>query len=167
MDSERENDNLNLNIINTLPIFLNNGIKNECDSITKPDAKVEKESKKKHSSQHICANCLNNRTHSNLKENELNDNIKKVIKQMLLELRKIYKALIEAAGTIERIFDYTLYHLASDKKNQCYFNFEEIHKEEFSYTITNDEFLKVYFLITNLGYFNASQTKTQTKFTLF
>lgn len=80
-------------------------------------------------------NVINNST--NL---ELNDNVKKIIKNLLLELKKIYNACLNSAIDIEKVFRSPIIHLTCDKDK---FNFEDMHREEFSNTIIQDEFIKV------------------------
>jgi hypothetical protein len=70
----------------------------------------------------------------------MNDNVKKIIKILLTELRSVYEALIKSSIDIERIFRLPLYQLTDDKVK---FNFRDIHKEEFSSALIQDEFIKV------------------------
>lgn len=77
-------------------------------------------------------------TKSNL---EMNDNVKKIIKLLLTELKSVYNALIKSSTDIERIFRLPLYQLTDEKKVN--FNFGDIHREEFSTALIQDEFIKV------------------------
>jgi hypothetical protein len=84
-----------------------------------------------------CTTPTNANKTSNL---EMNDNVKKVIKLLLNELRSVYNALIKSSNEIEKVFKLPLYHLTDDKVK---FNFEDIHREEFSTALIHDEFIKV------------------------
>ncbi len=74
---------------------------------------------------------------------DLDENIEKVIKEMLLDLRENIYSILEASNDIARIFKPILLHLINDEN---FFNFEDIHREEFSNSVKNDEFLEVIFL---------------------
>ena len=71
---------------------------------------------------------------------EMNDNVKKVIILLLNELRSVSNAIIKSSNDIEKIFKLPLFQLTDEK---VIFNFEDIHKEEFSTALINDEFIKV------------------------
>jgi hypothetical protein len=70
---------------------------------------------------------------------ELNDNVKKIIKLLINELRKILTALLDSSSDIERIFKLPFQQLS----NERVWSIENIHREEFTTMIAIDEFLKV------------------------
>jgi hypothetical protein len=83
------------------------------------------------------ANNANNATKETL---ELNDNVKKIIKLLIKELRKTLTALLDSSQDIERIFRMPLIQLTGERIT---FNMENIHKEEFCNVLAQDEFLSV------------------------
>jgi hypothetical protein len=100
--SEFDWNNLSLNIVNSLPIFL------------------QKQS-----------------------NGEQEYNINKITTSLLIELKRVFGSLIHSARHIEFIFESNLRYLAESRQNNFRkLNFEEIHKEEFSAAVTNDEFLR-------------------------
>jgi hypothetical protein len=75
---------------------------------------------------------------------DLNEKIKKAIREMLIELRENIYAVLESSYDIQKIFMPIVVHLIDEA--QCKFNFEEIHREEFAKAVAKDEFLKIIFL---------------------
>ena len=84
---------------------------------------------------------LTNRGHKGM---ELNEKIKKAIREMLIELRENIYAVLESSYDIQKIFIPIVQHLVDETCMN--FNFEEIHREEFSKAVAKDEFLKIIFL---------------------
>jgi hypothetical protein len=78
-------------------------------------------------------------THTTTNTLELNDNVKKIIKLLINELRKILAALLDSSADIERVFNLPFQQLSIDRV----FNIENIHREEFASMIATDEFLRV------------------------
>jgi hypothetical protein len=78
-----------------------------------------------------------------------NEPIKSVIKTLLEELKNIKNSLIESSKDIEFIFKLPINYLSnnehSEEKNihtdNNSFNLQEIHREEFTNTLINDEFI--------------------------
>ncbi len=97
------------------------------------DIKVECKEKIK-SQQHSCRN----------KSVELNEKIKKVIREMLIELRENIFSVLESSDKIQNLFDPLITHLYEETEIKL--NFEEIHREELSKAVAKDEFLKIIFL---------------------
>jgi hypothetical protein len=75
---------------------------------------------------------------------ELNEKIKKAIREMLIELRENIYAVLESSYDIQKIFVPIVQHLIDESSYK--FNFEEIHREEFARAVSKDEFLKIIFL---------------------
>jgi hypothetical protein len=74
---------------------------------------------------------------------ELNDNLKNIIKLMILELRKVYIAALESSSDLEKIFYHPLQRLTGDHETICEnFNFEDIQREEFCKWVYKDDFMK-------------------------
>lgn len=94
------------------------------------------------------ANAANagNQTNPGIKQTkvDLNEKIKKAIREMLIELRENIYSVLESSYDIQKIFMPIVVHLIDEA--QCKFNFEEIHREEFAKAVAKDEFLKIIFL---------------------
>ena len=75
---------------------------------------------------------------------DLNEKIKKAIREMLIELKENIYAVLDSSYDIQKIFMPIVVHLMDE--TLCKFNFEEIHREEFARAVAKDEFLKIIFL---------------------
>lgn len=84
---------------------------------------------------------------------DLNEKIRKVIKDMLIDLREHIYAVLEASEDIKRVFMPILLHLNDDDE---FFNFEEIHREELAKAVNKDDFLKIIFLQIKVNAKNPS-----------
>lgn len=113
---------------------------------------------------------------------ELNENLKNIIKLMIVELKKVYIAILNSSQDIENIFKGPLKQL-TDEGDTKYekFNFEEIHREEFCKCVYKDDFIKTIIfqmkkkitnyedisdLITDIEWDLNKGTKEMTRFTM-
>lgn len=104
------------------------------------ELKSERESQKEVK---IPNNAKKNMSKSKSESVELNDKIRKVIKEMLMDLRDNVYSVLDASHDIRRIFNPILLYIIESKPDL--FNFEDMHREEFDKWVHKDEFLKSIF----------------------
>jgi hypothetical protein len=91
-----------------------------------------------------CKEKIKSAQHNCRSKVELNEKIKKVIREMLIELRENIFSVLESSDKIQTLFDPLFQHVFEETELKL--NLEEIHREELSKAISKDEFLKIIFL---------------------